>query len=146
MKEIIMAGPAKAATTAVYTFVQDTDNGKLYIDLPFKRANGLRKQITLKGGLATSNGRGALDRADLRYVRDTKWSIPSSNNTAVTTVVSGQSMFSLQVRHTANLPQESRAAHVREFLALLQANLILITDGVISSTDVINVPNGTEQS
>lgn len=140
------AGTApKPATTAVYTFINTTANGGLYVDLPFKRKYGLRKHITLKGAIATSNNRGAIDRADLRYQRDTSWTVSSINDVSVQTTVSGQSLFSLQVRHSANLPEEARKAHVREFLALLQANVVLLCDGVVPTDQVITVPQGTEE-
>lgn len=133
----------RAADQAVYTFVNDTQSGRYYVDLPFKRLHALPKSLTLRGVLGTGSKGSTFDKAELRYLRGATWEVPSSQDVTVMRPVRGESNMYLVVRHTVNLPSAARAAHLDEFIAILVAQRELLLDGVISSPDVIMVPNGT---
>lgn len=136
-------GQTRAAGSAVYTFVNDTQSGRYYVDLPFKRQHALPKSITLRGVLGTGSKGSTFDKAELRYVRGATWEVPSSQDVSVMRPVRGESNMYLVVRHTVNLPSAARAAHLDEFIAVLTAERDLLLDGVIPSSDVITVPGGT---
>lgn len=133
----------RAANQAVYTFVNDTQSGRYYVDLPFKRLHALPKSLTLRGVLGTGSKGSTFDKAELRYLRGATWEVPSSQDVTVMRPVRGESNMYLVVRHTVNLPAAARAAHLDEFIAILVAQRELLLDGVIASSDVITVPNGT---
>lgn len=136
-------GKTRAAGSAVYTFVNDTQSGRYYVDLPFKRQHALPKSITLRGVLGTGSKGSTFDKAEIRYLRGATWEVPSSQDVTVMRPVRGESNMYLVVRHTVNLPSAARAAHLDEFIAVLTAERDLLLDGVISSNDVITVPGGT---
>lgn len=136
-------GQTRAANSAVYTFVNDTQSGRYFVDLPFKRQHALPKSITLRGVLGTGSKGSAFDKAELRYLRGATWEVPSSQDISVMRPVRGETNMYLVVRHTVNLPSAARAAHLDEFIAVLTAERDLLLDGVIPSSDVITVPNGT---
>lgn len=136
-------GQTRAAGSAVYTFVNDTQSGRYFVDLPFKRQHALPKSITLRGVLGTGSKGSTFDKAELRYLRGATWEVPSSQDVSVMRPVRGESNMYLVVRHTVNLPSPARAAHLDEFIAVLTAERDLLLDGVIPSSDVITVPGGT---
>lgn len=128
---------------ATYTFVNDVKDGKLYIDLDFKRAYALRKHLTLNGQLATAAKGTVMDKAELRYLRETSWEVPSNSDLSVKHLVTGQTSVYLVVRHSANLPSAARKAHIDEFIAIMAAERGLLEDSVSSHAGVITVPDGT---
>lgn len=137
------SGQPRAANPAVYTFVNDTQSGRYFVDLPFKRQHALPKSITLRGVLGTGSKGSTYDKAEIRYLRGATWEVPSSQDVTVMRPVRGESNMYLVVRHTVNLPSAARAAHLDEFIAVLTAERDLLLDGVIPSSDVITVPDGT---